>query len=122
MKKKDVILEDDYKYNKDLLGSKIAAFMKDSMSVIVSVLIVIGAVTAFAATKANQADLEALQKTHADDTKETRELIIYLQIEDYTEQIHMLENKKNPTIQDKSNANYLKSRQDNLKLKFQKSQ
>jgi len=120
MNAKNDKLTQDYQNKKNAIGNTMIEQLQKGAVLILSSFMIIAAVAGFAATKASQADLDALKKVHADDTKETRDLIIYLQIENYTEQIYLLKNKSNATSQDKINAGYLKSRQDDLILKFQK--
>lgn len=82
--------------------------------------VIISTLSAYAATKANQSDLEKLQKVHKEDMTQLKKDINQQAVESYTDQIYILENNPKATAHDKSTARYLRGRQADLKLKMAK--
>ena len=88
------------------------------ITIVGGLLVILVTVSAYAATKANQADLDALQESHTKDIIEVKRDINQQAVEAYTDQIHILESNPNASAHDRSTANYLKGRQADLRLKM----
>lgn len=76
-------------------------------------------VTTYASGKASSEELQALSQKHDEDIATLKKDMNQLKVEEYTDQIHILESQPELSPHDEATVKYLKNRKADLMLKMQ---